>query len=116
MGLNSANAELARAVESLIQKHGGAQGLVRQFEKQGLGSVARSWVEKGDNHPISSDQLYRALGYDTLQQLGAQLGMTASEVAAKLSVILPQAVDKMTPKGSAQSGGRFPWTGKKKIL
>ena len=50
--LNSVNPELA-AVESLIQKHGGVQGLVRQFEKQGLGSVAKSWVGRGENHPIS---------------------------------------------------------------
>ena len=96
--VNSVNPELA-AVESLIQNHGGVQGLVRQFEQQGLGSVARSWVEKGENHPISSDQLYRALGYDTLQGLGTKLGKTLGEVAAKLSVLLPQAVDRMTSKG-----------------
>ena len=115
MGLiNSVNPELA-AVESLIQKHGGVQGLVRQFEKQGLGSVAQSWVGKGENHPISADQLYRALGYNTLQELGTKLGKTPGEVAAKLSVLLPQAVDRLTSKGSAE-GGRYPWTGKKKSL
>ena len=80
MGLvNSVNPELA-AVESLIQKHGGVQGLVRQFEQQGLGSVGQSWVEKGENHPISSDQLYRALGCDTPQELGTKLGKTPGEV------------------------------------
>ena len=118
--LDSANAELARAVDSLIQKHGGVEGLVRQFENQGLGSVARSWVGKGENQPISSDQIHRALGYETLQQLGAKLGVSPNEIAAKLSDILPKAVDKMTSKGSPQGRGlpqgRFPWTGKKKIL
>ncbi len=109
--LNSVNPELA-AVESLIQKHGGVEGLVRQFEKQGLGSVIRSWVGQGENQPITSDQIYRALGYETLQNLGAQLGVAPGEVAAKLSVLLPKAVDKMTSKGSA----RFPWTGKRKSL
>ena len=122
MGLsNSINPELA-AVQSLIQKHGGVDGLVRQFEKQGLGSVIRSWVGKGENQPISSDQLYRALGYETLQKLGAELGLAPGEVAAKLSVVLPKAVDKMTSsrtssRGAADApGGRFPWTGKKKTL
>ncbi len=115
MGLiNSVNPELA-AVESLIRSHGGVEGLVRQFEKQGLGSVARSWVGKGDNHPISADQLQRALGYDTLQKLGAELKLTPGEVASKLSALLPQAIDKMTSKGSPQ-GGRYPWTGKRKSL
>ncbi len=115
MGLiNSVNPELA-AVESLIQKHGGVDGLVRQFEKQGLGSVIRSWVGKGENHPISPDQIYRALGYETLEQLGAKLGMAPGEVAAKLAALLPKAVDKMTQKGSS-SEGRYPWTGKRKGL
>ncbi len=114
MGLSdSANAELVRVVDSLIQKHGGVEGLVRHFEKQGLGSVVQSWVGKGANQPITSDQLYRVLGYETLQQLGAKLGMAPSEIAAKLAVILPQAVDKMTSKGSLQA--RFPWTGKKSL-
>jgi len=119
--LDGANAELTRAVDSLIQTHGGVEGLVRQFENQGLGAVARSWVGKGENQPISSDQIYRALGYETLQQLGAKLGVSPNEIAAKLSDILPKAVDKMTSKSSPQGrgslqGGRFPWTGKKKSL
>ena len=122
MGLsNTINPELA-AVQSLIQKHGGVDGLVRQFEKQGLGSVIRSWVGQGENQPISSDQLYRALGYETLQKLGAELGLAPGEVASKLSVILPKAVEKMTSSRTSSRGaaatpaGRFPWTGKKKAL
>lgn len=106
--LESANAELA-AVESLIQKHGGVQGLVRQFEKEGLGSIARSWVGNGENHPISSGQIYRALGYETLHEIGAKFGLGASEVASKLTQLLPQAVAKLSSRGSSTSPSRY-WT------
>ena len=40
-------AEMATVVNSLIQKHGGLQGIVAQLEQQGLGGTARSWVAEG---------------------------------------------------------------------
>lgn len=98
--LENAKAELA-AVESLIQNQGGVQGLVRQFEKAGLGSIAQSWVGKGENHPISSGQIYRVFGYETLQQIGAKVGLAADEVAAKLSHLLPEAVAKLSSRAGA---------------
>ena len=111
--LENANAELA-AVESLIQKHGGVQGLVRQFEKEGLGPIARSWIGNGQNHPITSDQIYRAFGYETLQQIGAKFGLAANEVATKLAQLLPQTVAKLSSRGatrgSSTSQARYPWT------
>ena len=109
--LQNANAELA-AVESLIQKLGGVQGLVRQFEKEGLGSIAKSWVGNGENHPISSAQVYRALGYETLQQIGAKFGLAAHDVAEKLAQLLPQAVAKLSQgayRSSSSSPSRY-WT------
>ena len=45
-------------------------------------------------------QIQRALGYETLQQLGAKVGISPDEMAAKLSEILPKAIDKLTPKGT----------------
>ena len=96
------SAELVRVVEGFIQKQGGVAGLVRQFEKQGLGPIIQSWVGKGANHPISAEQIHRALGYETLQQLGAKLGISPDEVAAKLSKVLPKASRRSRPKGAVQ--------------
>jgi uncharacterized protein YidB (DUF937 family) len=93
-------AELVNAVNGFIQKQGGVNGLINQFEKQGLGPIIRSWVGTGENHPISPAQIQRALGYETLQQLGAEVGMSPDDMAAKLSDILPKAIDKLTPRGT----------------
>ena len=108
--VKSAKAELA-AVESLIQKLGGVQGLVRKFENEGLGSIAKSWTGNGANHPITSAQIHRALGYQTLQELGAKFGLAADEVATKLSHLLPEAVAKLSSgaRGTASQAGRY-WT------
>ncbi len=86
-------------VNSFIQEQGGVKGLVNLFEKQGLGPTIQSWVGNGDNHPISEAQILRALGFETLQQLGAKVGLSPSETAAQLSAILPEAINKLTAEG-----------------
>jgi uncharacterized protein YidB (DUF937 family) len=84
---------------NLIEKHGGVQAIVEQFEKQGLGATVRSWVSTGENQPISPDQVQHALGPDLLQQFAAKAGISVDELRQKLAQVLPQAVDKMTPGG-----------------
>jgi uncharacterized protein YidB (DUF937 family) len=39
-----------------------------------------------------------------MNQLAAKLGMTPQELAAKLSAVLPQAIDKLTPAGVVPPG------------
>jgi uncharacterized protein YidB (DUF937 family) len=94
-------AEMATVVNSLIEKHGGIQGIVSQLEQQGLGGTVRSWVGTGANQPITADQIHQAFGSDTVKQLAAKMGMTPEDLAAKLSQVLPQAIDKLTPGGVA---------------
>src|SRR3979490_2627281 len=86
-------AEMATVVNGLIERHGGIQGIVTQLEQQGLGGMVRSWVGTGANQPIPADQIHQAFGSDTVKQLAAKVGMTPEELAAKLSQILPQAMD-----------------------
>src|ERR1700735_94369 len=94
-------AEMAMVVNGLIQKHGGVQGIVTQLEQQGLGSTVRSWIGTGANQPITADQIHQAFGSDTVKQLAAKIGMSPEDLAAKLSQVLPQAIDKLTPGGVA---------------
>jgi len=92
-------AEMATVVNGLIEKHGGVQGIVAQLEQQGLGGTVRSWVGTGANQPITADQIHQAFGSDAVKQLAAKIGMTPEDLAAKLSTILPQAIDKLTSGG-----------------
>jgi uncharacterized protein YidB (DUF937 family) len=72
---------------------------VAQLEAQGLGGTVRSWVATGANQPITPDQIHQALGSDAVKQLAARFGMSPEDLAAKLSKVLPQAIDKLTPGG-----------------
>ncbi|MEP6883865.1 MAG: YidB family protein [Gammaproteobacteria bacterium] len=92
-------AEMATVVNGLIEKHGGIQGIVAQLEQQGLGGTVRSWVGTGANLPITPDQVHQAFGADAVKQIAARLHMTPEDLAAKLSQVLPQAIDKLTPGG-----------------
>jgi uncharacterized protein YidB (DUF937 family) len=94
-------AEMATVVNGLIQKHGGVQGIVAQLEQQGLGGTVRSWVGTGANLPITPDQIHQAFGSDTVKELAAKVGISPQDLAAKLSQILPQTIDKLTPGGVA---------------
>jgi len=91
-------------VNDIVAKHGGVQGVVNEFERNGLGATVKSWVGTGPNQPISPDDVQRTLGPDLLQQLSAKSGLSVSELAQKLSHVLPQAVDKMTPDGAIPKG------------
>jgi uncharacterized protein YidB (DUF937 family) len=93
-------AGMVSAVNGILEKHGGLQGVVNEFEKNGLGPTISSWVGTGPNQAISPGDLHRALGPDLLQQLAAKTGMSVQELSEKLAQALPQAVDKMTPGGT----------------
>jgi uncharacterized protein YidB (DUF937 family) len=93
-------AGLVSVVSGIVEKHGGLQGVVNEFERNGLGATVQSWVGTGPNKSISPDEVQRAIGPDLLQQLAAKSGLSVQELAQKLSQVLPDAVDKMTPNGS----------------
>ena len=91
--------QMTTVVNSFIQEHGGIQGIVAQFEKQGLGPTVQSWVGTGPNQPISADQVHQVFGSGMIGQLAAKAGMNPQELAQKLSQVLPGAIDKLTPEG-----------------
>jgi len=91
---------MASVVNGILEQHGGVQGVVNQFERNGLGPTVRSWVATGANTPISPDEVHRAIGPELLQQLAAKAGMSVPELTQKLAQVLPQAVDHLTPGGS----------------
>jgi uncharacterized protein YidB (DUF937 family) len=92
-------AEMATVVNSFIQQHGGLQGIVAQFEKQGFGPTVQSWVGTGANQPISPDQVHQVFGSGMIAQIAAKAGMNPQDLAQKLSQVLPTAIDKLTPEG-----------------
>jgi uncharacterized protein YidB (DUF937 family) len=90
---------MVSVVNSVLERHGGVQGVVAEFERNGLGQTVRSWVGTGPNDPISAGDIQRVLGPDLLQKLSEKSGLSQQDLADKLSQVLPSAVDHMTPGG-----------------
>ena len=93
-------AGMVSVVNDILEKHGGVQGVVSEFEKSGLGATVKSWVGTGPNQAISPDEVHKVLGADLLEQLSKKSGLSVQELAQKLSQVLPQAVDTLTPGGT----------------
>lgn len=80
----------------------GLGGLMHQFQQNGHGEVAQSWVGSGQNATVNPSQVSQAIGPDLIRQLAAKTGKSEQEVLQQLSQELPGMVDKLTP------GGRLP--------
>ena len=97
-------AAMIPVVNNLLASHGGVQGIVNQFEQNGLGPTVQSWVQQGPNAPVTADHMHKAFGEQTIAELAAQAGMTPQELAAKLATVLPHAVNALTPDGVVKTG------------
>jgi uncharacterized protein YidB (DUF937 family) len=78
---------------------GGLQDLIKQFQENGHGDKADSWVSAGANKSVSPPDLEQALGEERIQWLMHQTGLPRDALLSGLSQQLPAVVDKLTPNG-----------------
>lgn len=78
---------------------GGLGDLLKQFQQNGQGDTANSWVSPGPNKQISPNDLASALGADQIDTLASQSGLSRDELLAGLSRHLPDVIDHLTPEG-----------------
>ena len=78
---------------------GGLNDLLKQFQQNGQGDVAKSWIGSGPNKAISPNDLATALGADRINTLASFSGMSRGDLLSQLSQQLPGVVDKLTPDG-----------------
>ena len=88
------SAKMLGQVTRLVDQAGGVDGLVSKLQSSGLGGKARSWVGKGDNEPVSSDELRKA-------------GVDPDQDAGGLADMLPKVIDGLTPGGSIPGGDQL---------
>jgi uncharacterized protein YidB (DUF937 family) len=78
---------------------GGLGDLLKQFQQNGHGDTASSWVSPGPNKQIAPGDLANALGADQITSLMSQSGMSRDELLAGLSQHLPEVINHLTPDG-----------------
>jgi OmpA-OmpF porin, OOP family len=100
-GLRGKAGPLMTAQLTLIsnERTGGLQGFLDQFRRAGLGEIVSSWVSRGSNTPITTEQLERAIGGDTINRVSSNVGVARAGAAAAMAYMIPRVVDLLTPEG-----------------
>ncbi len=86
-------------------QQGGLGGLMEKFNQAGMGDQMSSWVGKGENMPISADQISSVLGSGAIGDIASKLGVGQGEAGGMLAQMLPGIIDQLTPNGQAPTGG-----------
>lgn len=78
---------------------GGLNDLLKQFQQNGQGDKAESWIARGPNKQVSPQELEQGLGEERISWLMQETGLSRAELLEGLSRELPTAVDQLTPDG-----------------
>ena len=93
-----------KALPGIIQQvlPGGLNALLEQLRRSGYETQVNSWLGRGPNEPITSDDLRKALDNEQVRQMAQKLGIPMDQLFPTLAKALPETVDKHSPDGSLQ--------------
>jgi uncharacterized protein YidB (DUF937 family) len=91
-------------VMSLVQQHGGVEGLIAKFQAGGLSDVVSSWVGTGQNLPVSATQVTQVLGDSTINTVASSMGVDPSHASSSIASMLPELINQLTPHGVVDAG------------
>ena len=94
---------MAQIALEMFNGNGGISGVLDKFKAGGLGDAAASWVGKGENLPVSADQISSVLGSGAIAEMAAKFGIDPATLSAQIAEHLPTVVDKMTPNGEVEA-------------
>ena len=98
-------AAIIAIVLQLLQRNGGLGGLLQRMQQAGAGPQGQSWVNTGQNMPISPDMLSQIFGRGQMDDIARELGVSRGEAESTVAQVLPDVVDRMTPTGSIPDDG-----------
>jgi len=88
------------AVTEFVESHGGVQELVSNMTKNGLQATVASWLNDGDNLPVSAEQIMSFTDSEALKNLAEKCGMDIPAAAGLLSRYLPVIIDSLSEQGT----------------
>lgn len=93
------------ALPGILQRvfPGGVQGMLDQLTQSGFGREVTSWLGRGENQPITTEDLRKVLKSNQALVIAEKLGIPQDQALAILAKILPEAVDKQSPDGTLQT-------------
>lgn len=92
-------AEALSLIKDYVEKQGGLDAVVKDFQNGGFKKKVDSWVATGKNEAISGIEVGQAIGIEKLKKLAEATGVDVSKARDLLAEYLPVAIDKATPEG-----------------
>ncbi len=83
---------------------GGLAALIQTFRDKGLDDVISSWISTGENKPISGEQVQEVLEQGQIDEAAQAAGVSREEATSRLTSLLPQLIDLLTPDGKVPEG------------
>jgi uncharacterized protein YidB (DUF937 family) len=90
---------VAQVAMEMLNQQGGLSGVLDKFKEGGLGDLAASWVGKGENLPISAEQISSVIGSGAIAEMASKFGLDPETLSAQIAEHLPTVIDKLTPDG-----------------
>ena len=102
-----ANGGLVDNLRRMFTGNGGVAGglteLLGRFTNPVQAAKANTWVDTGPNGELFPGDLDEVLDDETVADLMDKTGLSRSDLMARLSAVLPDAVDQLTPQGRLPS-------------
>lgn len=99
VAFKSGNPAQLQAVWSWVQQQGGLTAIVQKFQQSGLGNILSSWLSNSENKSVSAADIQSAFSQPELQSLATNLKTDLQSASGLLAKILPEVIDKLSPKG-----------------
>jgi uncharacterized protein YidB (DUF937 family) len=93
-------AEALSLIKDYVEKQGGIDAVVKNFQNGGFKKQVDSWVSTGKNEAISGIEVGQAIGIEKIKQLAEAAGIDVNKARDMLAEYLPIAIDKSTPEGT----------------
>ena len=106
---------MADALSQVMQEHpGGMDGILNQLKQNGLGEQVQSWVNPGQNQPVSPEQVQQGFGQGMLENIASRAGISPAMASGVLAVVLPLVVSHLSGNSGqpTQQGGLAGLAGK----
>ena len=93
-------AEALSLVKEYVEKEGGLNAVVKNFQNGGFKRQVNSWISTGKNQAISGIEVGQAIGIEKIKKLAESAGIDINKARDLLAEYLPIAIDKATPEGT----------------
>jgi uncharacterized protein YidB (DUF937 family) len=92
-------AEALSLIKQYVEKEGGLDAVVKNFQNGGYKRQVDSWISTGSNQAISGIEVGQAIGIEKIKKLAESAGIDTNKARDLLAEYLPIAIDKATPEG-----------------